>query len=103
VRDSFCLLRPGGERRGERTSQRGQQKAAAVHGGMVGQAKVWVNVEFPASAESTECHRIWTLTLSPSRPILALCCSPSWPTSSGRHRRCGRLTGDATERVAFDY
>jgi hypothetical protein len=30
------LLRLGGERRGQRTGQRGQQEEAAVHGGMVG-------------------------------------------------------------------
>jgi hypothetical protein len=29
------LLRPSGKRRGKRTSQRGQQEAAAVHPGMV--------------------------------------------------------------------
>ena len=39
------LLRPRGERRGEGTSQRGQQEAAAVHAGMVGQARSGVNVE----------------------------------------------------------
>ena len=38
-------LRLGGERRGEGTGQRGQQEAAAVHAGMVGQARVGVNVE----------------------------------------------------------
>ena len=46
------MLCCGGERRGEGPSQRGQQEAAAVHAGMVGQTLVWVNVEFPASAES---------------------------------------------------
>jgi hypothetical protein len=37
------LLRPGGERRGKSTGQRGQQEAAAVHAGMVGRTRAKVN------------------------------------------------------------
>jgi len=33
-------LRLGGERRGDGTSQRGQQEAASIHAGMVGQARI---------------------------------------------------------------
>jgi hypothetical protein len=43
-------LRPGGERRGERTSQRRQQEAAAVHGGTVGRPGHDVNTRWGSRA-----------------------------------------------------
>ena len=85
-------LRPGSERRSDGTSARGQQEAAAVHVGMVGQTPVRSQRRDSRSVPDW-CHRnrdIDVVGESPDTHAMLLAELVDFVT---RHRPCGQLTG----------
>jgi hypothetical protein len=79
------LLRPDGAR-GERTGQRGQQEAAAVHPGMVGRAANQVKCTARLDRRGRPRPRAGPWRAPQSQAIQTT--SPSTPASSSPQRRC---------------
>jgi hypothetical protein len=90
-------LRLGGDRRGERTGQRGHQEAAAVHAETIGRVNRWRQVRRarPPAAVRVTTPRLSRVQKANVEPLTEL------NAFFTEHQRCGDLDAGVDERIAW--